>query len=73
MHSHLGDSRDLRHADAGDDARRANRSRTDTDFYSVNAAFKQSLGSFGAGNVPSNNIDAIESFLEFFYRIHYPF
>ena len=51
------DGGDLRHADAGDDARRANRTRADADFDDVDAGFDQRRRAFGRGHVAAGKIE----------------
>ena len=49
---HVGDRRDLRHADAGDDAGRADRARADADLDAVGAVIDQRLGAAAVATLP---------------------
>ena len=52
---------DHRHADAGDDARRADRAGADADLHRVDARIDQRLGAFGRRDVAGDEIDVREA------------
>ena len=54
----LVDRRDLRHADAGDDPRRADRPGPDADLDRVGPGLDQGLRPFGGGDVAGDHVDA---------------
>ena len=56
--------RELRHADAGDDARGADRARPDADFDGVGAGIDQRLGAFGGRDVAGNDLHRIRQSLD---------
>ena len=55
----IHDRGQLRHADAGDDARRADRAGTDADLDGVGAAIDQRLGAFGGGDVAGDDLHLV--------------
>jgi hypothetical protein len=58
------DGRDLRHADAGDDARGADRARADADLDAVGAVIDHRQRRFGGGDVAADHLDAREVLLD---------
>ena len=67
-HRHVGflrrldrvhDGGELRHADAGDDARGADRARADADLDGVGAAIDQRLGAFGGGDIAGHHLHRV--------------
>ncbi len=57
------DRRDLRHADAADDPRRADRPGTDADLHRIDAGVDQVARSFAGGDVAGDDLDVV-SFLD---------
>ena len=57
------DGGELRHADAGDDARGADRARPDADLDRVGAGIDQRLGAFARRDVAGDDCTALDSFL----------
>ena len=55
------DRRDLRHADAGDDARGADRAGTDADLHGVGAGLDQRQRGLAGGDVAADHVDAADS------------
>ncbi len=53
----LGDGADLRHADPGDDARRADRARADTDLDAVGAGLDQLESRLARNHVTGNELE----------------
>jgi hypothetical protein len=51
------DGHDLRHADAGHDARGADRARADADLHRVGAGFHQRAGGVAGGDVAADHVD----------------
>ena len=54
----IHDRGELRHADAGDDARGADRARADADLDRVGAGIDQRLGALGGGDVAGDDLHA---------------
>ena len=52
----VGDGGDLRHADTGDDARRADRARTDADLHAIGARLDQRQRRFGGDDVAADDL-----------------
>ena len=52
----IHDRGELRHADAGDDPRGADRARTDADLHRVGAGVDQRLGAVGGGDVAGDDL-----------------
>jgi len=61
---HVRDCRDLRHADTGDDSRRANRARADADLHAVRAVFDERFGCRRGGDVAADHLDVREVLLD---------
>src|ERR1051326_3704789 len=67
----LHDRGDLRHAGAGDDARRADRAGTDADFDRVDAEVDEIAGAFVGGDVAGDERRVGEELLELANRLHH--
>ena len=52
----IHDRGQLRHADAGDDARGADRARTDADLDRIRARIDQRLGAVGGGDIAGHDL-----------------
>ena len=64
------DSRELRNANAADDARRADRARTDADLDRVRTALRQRHGGFTRRDIASNHVDLREMLDDVFRHLH---
>ena len=64
-------ARDHRHADAGDDARRADRSGADADLDRVDAEIDQRLGAFGGRDVAGDQVDVREAAAQLAHHVEH--
>ena len=55
----IENGRNLRHADAADNSRRADRARADADFHAIDAGIDQIAGGFGGGDVAGDHLDIV--------------
>ena len=67
----LRDGGNLRHARAGHDARRANRSGPDADFQPVDAERDQIARAFGSGDIASEQLHVRQAVLHRADRVHH--
>ena len=65
----LHDGSQLRHSNAGDDTRGANRARSDADFDGVRAGLDQGQGRLSRGDVAGHNVDAAKGLLHVANRV----
>src|SRR5476649_1588433 len=68
---HVRDRGDLRHADAGDDTRGADRARADADLDRIGAVFDQGLGGGRRGDVAADDVNLREAGLDPAHAIEY--
>src|SRR5476649_2459052 len=68
---HVRDRGDLRHADAGDDTRGADRARADADLDRIGAVFDQRLGGGRRGDVAADDVNLREPGLDPAHAIEY--
>src|SRR5258708_3963279 len=67
----IHDGRQLRHAYTGDDACRADRSRSDADFDGVGAGVDQRLGAVGRGDIAPDDLAIVGFLLDASHGIDY--
>ncbi len=65
------DGGELRHADAGDDPRGADRARPDADLDGVGAGIDQRLGAFGGGDIAGDDLHRIGEPLDPPHRVEH--
>ena len=65
----LDDGRELRHADAGDHARRADGAGPDADLDAIGAGVDQRPGAVGGGDVAADHLDIVGKLLDLFHRL----